>query len=39
MQAAGVLAVPIPEGLRVGICALRVEDAPRFGRCLKAALA
>lgn len=26
----GVFVVPIPEGLRVGVCGLRVSDAPRF---------
>jgi aspartate/tyrosine/aromatic aminotransferase len=34
----GVLVVPIPEGLRVGICGLRAGDAPRFAKALRAAL-
>ncbi len=38
LQAAGVFVVPIPEGLRVGICGLKTADAPRFAAALKAAL-
>ncbi len=30
----GVFVVPIPEGLRVGICGLREADAPRFARAM-----
>ena len=39
LQALGVFVVPIPEGLRVGVCGLKVADAPRFASALKAALA
>jgi hypothetical protein len=39
MQALGVFVVPIPEGLRVGVCGLKVADAPRFAAALKQALA
>ena len=39
LQALGVFIVPIPEGLRVGVCGLKVADAPRFASALKAALA
>ena len=35
----GVMVVPIPEGLRVGICGLKAADAPRFARELRSALA
>ncbi len=31
-----VFVVPIPEGLRVGICGIRVADAPRFAAAIKA---
>jgi hypothetical protein len=30
-----VFVVPIPEGLRVGICGLRVQDAPRFAAAIR----
>lgn len=35
----GVMVVPLPEGLRVGICGLTSADAPRFAKALRAALA
>lgn len=31
----GVFVVPIPEGLRVGVCGLRVSDAPRFAAAIR----
>ena len=31
----GVFVVPIPEGLRVGVCGLRVADAPRFAAAIR----
>lgn len=34
----GVFVVPSPWGLRVGICGLKAEDAPRFARALKESL-
>ena len=30
-----VFVVPIPEGLRVGVCGLRVSDAPRFAAAIR----
>jgi len=33
----GVFVVPIPEGLRVGVCGLRVDDAPRFAAAVRRA--
>lgn len=39
MKADGVFSVPMPWGLRVGICGLRASDAPRFARALRKALA
>lgn len=38
LRAGGVLAVPLPEGLRVGICGLRAADAPRFAGELRRAI-
>lgn len=38
LQEHGVFVVPIPEGLRVGVCSLRVQDAPRFAAAVKACL-
>ncbi len=38
LMEAGVFTVPIPEGLRVGVCGLRVSDAPRFAAAVRAAL-
>ena len=34
----GVFVVPMPEGLRVGICGMKAEDAPRFAAAFKKAL-
>ncbi len=34
----GVFVVPMPEGLRVGICGMRAEDAPRFAAAFSASL-
>lgn len=39
LKAHGVFVVPMPWGLRVGICGLRAADAPRFAQALKAAQA
>lgn len=39
LKAQGVFVVPMPWGLRVGICGLKAEDAPRFAQALRAALA
>ena len=39
MKADGVFSVPMPWGLRVGICGLRAADAPRFAQALRKALA
>ncbi len=39
MKADGAFSVPMPWGLRVGICGLRAADAPRFARALRKALA
>jgi len=38
LQAEGVFVVPMPEGLRVGICSLRVQDAQRFAAALRKCL-
>lgn len=38
LQKLGVFVVPMPEGLRVGVCSLRVQDAPRFAAAVKACL-
>jgi hypothetical protein len=35
LKAEGVFTVPLPEGLRVGLCGLRVAEAPRFARALR----
>jgi aromatic-amino-acid transaminase len=35
LQAEGVFVVPIPEGLRVGVCALKANDAPRFAAAVR----
>lgn len=39
LQEHGVFVVPMPEGLRVGVCSLRVQDAPRFAKAVKACVA
>lgn len=36
LQAHDVFTVPIPEGLRVGICGMKAADAPRFAAALMA---
>ena len=38
LQAHGVFVVPIPEGLRVGVCGLKTADAPRFAKALRESL-
>lgn len=38
LQTHGVFVVPMPEGLRVGVCSLRVQDALRFAKAVKACL-
>ena len=35
LQAEGVFVVPMNEGLRVGVCGLKVSDAPRFAAALR----
>ncbi len=35
----GVFVVPLPEGLRVGLCGIRIQDATRLASALKEALA
>ena len=35
----GVFVVPIPEGIRVGVCGLRVADVARFAKAVKTSLA
>lgn len=37
LKAEGVFTVPLPEGLRVGLCGLRADEAPRFARALRRA--
>ncbi|MDP1831640.1 MAG: aminotransferase class I/II-fold pyridoxal phosphate-dependent enzyme [Geothrix sp.] len=39
LKAEGVYTVPLPEGLRVGLCALRPIEAPRFAQALRRAAA
>ena len=39
LQKEGVFVVPMPEGLRVGICSLRSQDAPRFAAAIKRCVA
>ena len=39
LQSEGVFVVPLPEGLRVGICSLRVPDAPRFAAAVRKCVA
>jgi aspartate/tyrosine/aromatic aminotransferase len=34
LKAKGVFVVPVPEGLRVGICGLKASEAPRFAQAL-----
>ncbi|MBC8088934.1 MAG: aminotransferase class I/II-fold pyridoxal phosphate-dependent enzyme [Phycisphaerae bacterium] len=35
LQEDGVFVVPMPEGLRVGICGLKKQDAPRFAASMR----
>ena len=35
LQDEGVFVVPMPEGLRVGVCALKANDAPRFAAAVR----
>jgi len=37
LKAAGVFTVPLPEGLRVGLCGMRAAEAPRFAEALRQA--
>ncbi|HJW44057.1 MAG TPA: pyridoxal phosphate-dependent aminotransferase [Geothrix sp.] len=37
LKADGVFTVPLPEGLRVGLCGLRADEAPRFASALRRA--
>jgi aspartate/tyrosine/aromatic aminotransferase len=39
LKAEGVFTVPLPEGLRVGLCGLRAAEAPRFAQALRRATA
>jgi len=38
LQTHGVFVVPMPEGLRVGVCGLKTVDAPRFAKALRESL-
>lgn len=38
LQGEGVFVVPMPEGLRVGICGLKTSDAPRFAAAVRRCL-
>jgi aspartate/tyrosine/aromatic aminotransferase len=38
MKAEGVFTVPLPEGLRVGLCGMRAAEAPRFAQTLRRVL-
>ncbi len=38
LQAADVFVVPMPEGLRVGVCGMRAADAARFAKAYAAAI-
>lgn len=38
LQEHGVFVVPMPEGLRVGICGLKTQDAPRFAAAVRQCL-
>lgn len=35
MKGEGVFTVPLPEGLRVGLCGMRAAEAPRFAQTLR----
>ncbi len=38
LKAEGVFTVPLPEGLRVGLCGMKATEAPRFAQTLRRAL-
>ncbi len=38
LRAEGVFTVPLPEGLRVGLCGMRAAEAPRFAQALRNAV-
>jgi aromatic-amino-acid transaminase len=38
MKGDGVFTVPLPEGLRVGLCGMRAAEAPRFAQTLRKVL-
>jgi len=38
LQAHDVFVIPLPEGLRVGICAMKAADAARFAEAYRASL-
>jgi aspartate/tyrosine/aromatic aminotransferase len=38
LKAQGVFTVPLPEGLRVGLCGMRASEAPRLAKALRQAL-
>lgn len=38
LQAEGVFTVPLPEGLRIGLCGMRAAEAPRLAQALRRAL-
>ena len=38
LKAEGVFTVPLPEGLRIGLCGMRAAEAPRLGQALRRAL-
>ncbi len=38
LMAHGVFVVPMPEGLRVGVCGLKTADAPRFAKAFRESL-
>lgn len=37
LKAGGVFTVPLPEGLRIGLCGMRADEAPRLARALREA--
>ena len=39
LKAEGVFTVPLPEGLRVGLCGMKAAEAPRFAQALRRVLA
>jgi aspartate/tyrosine/aromatic aminotransferase len=38
LKAEGVFTVPLPEGLRIGLCGMRAAEAPRLAQALRRAL-